>query len=140
MPMKSSSSFRKITPNGTFGTLSKASGHFAEFAGDAADTTIAVAHFDAGTTFHGVKTIHEAMGAGTGIQVGIAFYDAEDGTDDPDFFSTVADSAAAGNASWGDTVVPVTFNVPVKLTVTNTDAVATGRVDVIPEYVYTGGA
>lgn len=131
-----SPSFKKVTPNGTFGVLSKAIGHYAEFDGDAAGSTYAVAHLDAGACFTELVAHYEAMGAGTGLTFGIEFYSTEDGTDDPDYFGTVADSSTAGKFTWAG--VPETFKVPLKITATVTGAAGTGRIDVVPEYVFTG--
>src|SRR5690606_25809105 len=126
---------RAAVYNATHGHFSKAIGA-AEFAAAAANTTIAVLRREAGTTVTGLTAHNAAPGAGTGYKVGVAYFDAADGTDDDDLFATDADSAAAGSASYAG--VPITFEKPVMVTVKVTGAVGTGKVTVVPEYIYRG--
>lgn len=135
MTIKHASSLRAAVYNGTHGNLSKAIGA-AEFAADAANTAIAVLRLEAGTTVTGLTAHNAALGVGTGYKVGVAYFDAADGTDDDGLFATDADSAAAGSASYAG--VPITFEKPVMVTVTATGATATGKVTVVPEYIYRG--
>lgn len=134
MATKDASTFRKAVPNGTYGTLVKTDGK-AEFTADAIGTVVRVMRLEAGTKMYGLKAHAAALGASTGIKVGISYIDPADGTDDDDLFGTLA-TASAAKLSWDD--VPVVFNVPVAITVTNTGGVATGAVTVIPEYEYRG--
>ena len=134
MAIKLAATLRDRTYNGTAGNLSKAHGK-AEFSADAADTIVHTLDMDAGFKLFGLSAIRTAMGAGTGLQVGVHYPDG-DGTDDPDYFGTVADSSSAGTLTWAGS--PVVFDKRVILTVTVTDAAGTGAVDVIPEYVYVG--
>tara|TARA_R110002033_G_scaffold170862_2_gene214573 strand:+ start:14771 stop:15181 length:411 start_codon:yes stop_codon:yes gene_type:complete len=135
MATKNSATFRNTVPNGTFGTISKAEGT-ATFDGDAIDTTINVMKLEAGTKIFGIKAFNDALGASTTVKIGYAFLDAGDGTDDDDGFVAATATVTAGTLSY--TGKPITFDVPVIVTVTNEGGVATGDVVVIPEYEFRG--
>lgn len=127
-------SLRNRVYNGTSGNLSKEFGT-AVFSGHAAGTVSHVLKMDAGTQFFGLKAFAGALGALTGMTVGI-HYPEGDGTDDPGYFGTVADTSVATTLTWETT--PVTFNERVVITVTVTGAAGTGSVNVVPEYAYKG--
>lgn len=135
MAIKQSTTFRNATANGTFGNLNKEIA-FADLAADAVNDVTEVLRLEAGTTITGMAIHHGALGAGTGIKVGVSYFDDEDGTADDDAFATIADASAEGTKAYE--CLPITFEVPVKLTVTVTGAAATGRVTVVPEYIYKG--
>lgn len=135
MAITQSDTFRNRVNNGTFGNLNKGVAT-ANLAATAANDVVEVLRLEAGTLITGLSVHHEALGASTGIKVGIAYFSTEDGTDVNDAFATVADSSAAGTAVYAG--VPLLFDVPTKLTVTVTGAAATGKVTIVPEYVYAG--
>lgn len=129
-----SATFRKNVPNGTYGTLVKTDGK-ADLSATVAGTVVRVLRLEAGTKMFGLKAHAGALGAGTSIKVGVAYFNAADGTDDDDLFGTLS-TASAGKLTWDD--VPVVFNVPVAITVTTVGGATTGSVTVIPEYEYRG--
>ena len=135
MAITQSDTFRNRVNNGTFGNLNKEVAT-ANLAATAANDVVEVLRLEAGTLITGLAVHYGALGASTGIKVGISYFSAEDGTDDDDAFVTVADSSTAGVASYPG--VPLLFDVPTKLTVTVTGAAATGKVTIVPEYVYAG--
>lgn len=130
-----SSTLRNNTANGTFGNLNKAIG-VADLAAAPIATVVEVLRLEAGTTVTGLDVFHGALGATTSLTVGVSFYDTAHGTDDADAFATVADTSASGKASYAG--VPLVFEYPVKITVTVGGAAATGKVTVVPEYIYVG--
>lgn len=123
------------TMNAEYGNLNKHVAPVVLSAVPAADMVQCI-RLEAGTTITGLAAHRDALGAGAGFKVGIAYYDPVDGTDNTAQFLTVADASAAGSSTW--TGKPVTFPVPVMITMTITGAAATGTVTLVPEYVYTG--
>jgi hypothetical protein len=136
MATRQGNTLYKRTMNAEYGNVSK---HIAPviLAAVPANDVLQCIRLEAGSTVTGLKSHHEALGAGSGYKVGIAYYDSADGTDDDDYFAVVADSASAGKATAWDGV-PVTFQVPVMITLKVTGAAATGVVTLVPEYIYTG--
>jgi hypothetical protein len=121
--------------NAEYGNLNKHIAQVILSAVPAADVMQCI-RLEAGTTITGLVAHREALGAGSGIKVGVAYFDSEDGSDDDDYFLTVADTSAAGSSAWSGK--PVTFPMPIMITLTVTGAPATGVVTLVPEYVYTG--
>jgi hypothetical protein len=134
MATKNSATLKNRVFNGSYGNVSKASGT-AIFDGDAADTVVRCLELPEGSTILGLKAYRDAMGAGTGLTVGLEFPDGE-ATDDDDFFGTVADSSAVGTLTYD--AKPYSLPGRAYLTVTITDAAGTGSVVVVPEYKYDG--
>lgn len=129
-----SSTFRKNVPNGTFGTLVKTDGK-ADLSAAPIGTVVRVLRLEAGSKLYGLKAHAAALGTGSSIKVGVAYFDAAEGTDDDDLFGTLS-TAAAGKLTWDD--APLVFKVPVAITVTTAGGATTGSVTVIPEYEYRG--
>ena len=135
MATKQADTLRDVTCNGTFGNLNKAIGK-AVLAADAATTVIEVLRLEAGTTITGVAVHHGANGASTGVTVGYAYVDSDNGVAVPDAFATVADTSAAGTANYDGE--PIVLDYPVIVTATVTGGAATGHVTIVPEYIYVG--
>ncbi len=134
MATKNSATLKNRVYNAAQGNVSREAG-VANFNADAAGTVIRVLELPEGATIDGLKAYHGAMGAGTGLEFGIEFPGGE-GTDDPDFFGSVADSAAAGKLAYD--AAPYELPARAYLTVTVTGAAGTGDVTVVPEYRFTG--
>lgn len=134
MATKQSPSIRARVFNGEYGNLSVAKG-YGTFTGDAIGTVIQCIEVPAGAEIYGMDIFRAALGASTGLKVGIAYPDG-DGTDDDDLFATVADSSSAGTTEYK--AKPFTTPGRSIITITNTGAAATGTVDLVLKYVYSG--
>jgi hypothetical protein len=122
--------------NGTYGNVSKER-MYATLAAAPIGEVVELGEFDAGTLFYGLDTINAALGASTTLSFGYKYVDGANGSAAPTEFLAAASTASAGVRSTAKRV-PVEFPYPVILTATVGGAAATGRIDVIAEYVYRG--
>lgn len=107
-----------------------------ELTSEAADNVVTFGPFESSTELHKLNLHYDALGAGSGLKLGVAFDSADDGTDDDDKYLTIADTSAAGKATWEG--VPERIDTRFYLSLTVTGAAATGTVTLVPTYLYYG--
>lgn len=99
-----------------------------------ADTKILLGNFPAGTTFDGVTVFHDALGAGTSIELGIKSKHNDD-INELTLFGTV-NTTDAGDAL--KNIKPRHVNETVELIATLKGGVGTGELQVTVNYRYNG--
>lgn len=127
-------SFRSQMTHGTYGDC--VSDHrFHDCNAVPAATTIDLGEYPAGTRVDDLKLVHEALGAGVTVSVGIR-YPKGGGTDDAAAFLAAASAASAG-ARRSD-AKPYAVPADAILTATIAGSPATGRIDTVMKGIYRG--
>lgn len=107
---------------------------FTKFSGTAAGTQVILGEFVGGCTVDGIRIVHDALGAGSSLKLGVVFPDGLDANNSTQFGTH--NTAAAGTPEWKGK--PFSTQNRYQLVAEVVGAAATGDIDVLVDFRFRG--